>query len=191
MKPIVVSDILAVGEVPSPAEMEILARAGFRSVINNQPDGEVDRLPGSAVLARAAKACGLGYAHAPLASRTPGDAALEAYAEALRDLPAPIYAFCYSGARSAAGCALLRADAEPAQELIAQLAEAGFEAESLRPWLEARHARAAAAGNDHGVRRQAEPAPPAALPSAATPLAAAMQVIIVHPRAMGSGGYAM
>ena len=71
MNPIVVSDILAVGEVPSLEQVEILAKAGLKSILNNQRDGEVERLPGSAAFASEAAKHGLGYAYAPVASRTP------------------------------------------------------------------------------------------------------------------------
>ena len=205
MKPIVVSDILAVGEVPTPDQMDILAKAGFRSVVNNQPDGEVDRFPGSAALAADAKKHGLGYAFAPLTSRTPSASELQDYATALRALPAPIFAFCYSGARSAAGCALLLTETMEPDAIVRQFADAGFEVDSLRPWLDDERARRAvpAKADDHGEHlppaangpsavvsvAKDQPAPTAA--AAPLPIAAAVQGIVVHARAAGYGGFAM
>lgn len=190
MKPIVVSDILAVGEVPSPEQMEILAKAGFRSVINNQPDGEVERLPGDAVLAEAARACGLTYAYAPLASRTPDGVELAVYADALKRLPGPIYGFCYSGARSAAGCALLLTESMEPDAIVAQFAAADFDISALRPWLEDERARRGTASSRqasvHGGRVLEQPQ----LPMAVT-APQALQGIVVHARAMGFGGFAM
>ncbi len=189
MKPIVVSDILAVGEVPTPEQMEILAKAGFKSVINNQPDGEVDRLPGSAVLGDAARTYGLGYAHAPLASRTPSSVELAAFAEALTKLPAPIYGFCYSGARSAAGCALLLTEALEPEAIIAQFAAADFDITALRPWLEDERKRRVAGGKRAGSNGQS---PVVEAPSAAAMTAPkALEGIVVHAKAMGNGGFAM
>jgi sulfide:quinone oxidoreductase len=201
MKPIVVSDSLAVGEFPSPEEIEILAKAGFKSIVNNQPDGEVERFEGSAAVAGAARRHGLAHAYAPISSRTPPDEELSAFAAALATLPAPIYAFCYSGARSAAAAALLRtADTEPAA-LIEEFAAAGHDIAFLAPWLaelRARHVPAGASngtganGNGHAAEPAAKPAP--ALPSrTAEPAAAAraLQGIVVHARARGAGGFAM
>lgn len=185
MKPIVVSDILAVGEVPTPEQMEILAKAGFRSVINNQPDGEVDRLPGSAVLGEAARKCGLGYAHAPLASRTPGAAELAAFSEALARLPGPIYGFCYSGARSAAGCALLLTDTMEPDAIIAQFAAADFDISALRPWLEDERERRIATGSKRAGNGVETPIP------VTITAPHAIEGIVVHARAMGNGGFAM
>ena len=190
MKPIVVSDILAVGEVPSPEQMEILAKAGFRSVLNNQPDSEVERLPGNAVLAEAARACGLAYAYAPLASRTPDAAELAVYAEALKRLPGPIYGFCYSGARSAAGCALLLTETMEPDAIVAQFAAADFDISSLKPWLDDERARryvpASRQTPVHGGRGLEQPQVQVAVTAPQ-----ALQGIVVHARAMGFGGFAM
>jgi sulfide:quinone oxidoreductase len=208
MKPIVVSDVLAVGEVPSPEQMEILAKAGFKSVINNQPDGEVERFPGSAALAAEAKRQGLTYAFAPLTSRTPSEAELAEFARALKSLPAPIYGFCYSGARSAAGCAYLLTEIMEPDAIIAQFADSGFDIGGLKPWLmderKRRAAPAAKAGNGaaangaHGGASAVQgagkiaPAPAVSAPLAAVVSAPkAVEGIVVHARAMGNGGFAM
>jgi len=191
MKPIVVSDILAVGEFPTLDEIVILARAGFKSIINNQPDGEVARFPASAVVAEAARAAGLAHAYAPISSRTPDAAELAAFANALEALPAPIYAFCYSGARSAAAAALLRARACEPDALIREFAEAGIDIRALEPWLceaNARHKGSAtglAPPPDAASPR--EPGRPTQSDASSRPLPGI--VVYAHPR--GAGGFAM
>ena len=208
MKPIVVSDVLAVGEVPSPEQMEILAKAGFKSIINSQPDGEVDRLPGNVVLAADAKRVGLAYAYAPMANRTPSSTELNVFAEALKKLPAPIYGFCYSGARSAAACAMLLTETMEPDAIIAQFAAADFDVSGLKPWLEDERKRRAPAqaktnggsqANGNGKTTMvAAPAPtpvaarpPVAVPPPAVTAPKAVEGIVVHARAMGQGGFAM
>ena len=197
MQPIVVSDILAVGEVPSLEQIEILAKAGFKSVINNQPDGEVERLPGSDAIAREAARRGLGHAFVPIASRTPDEAQLAAFAHALASLPAPIYAFCYSGSRSAAATALLlMSEREPAS-VITEFGAAGYDIAALAPWLAERRAKVAArSGNGNGApdpgEKRTERA--AAMPEREIAPAAAqraLQGIVVHARPRGAGGFAM
>ena len=136
MNPTVVSDILAVGEVPAPGQLEILAKAGFKSVINCQPDGEVDRFPGAEALDSDATGQGLRYAYAPIVSRTPSEPELALFQRALRTLPSPIYAFCYSGARAAAAAAFIETEVREPAAIIADFAEAGFDVSSLKPWLE-------------------------------------------------------
>lgn len=84
-----------------PASMQAVADAGYRSVVNNRPDGEGGpSQPTSAAVEAAARAAGLAYAYLPVhpSLQTPEEAAqLKALIAAL---PHPILAFCRSGARS-------------------------------------------------------------------------------------------
>ncbi len=209
MKPVVVSDVLAVGEFPTPDQLAILAKAGFKAILNNQPDGEVSRFQSAASVEAEAKRLGLGYAYAPLSSRTPPRDQLALYAAALAALPSPIYAFCYSGARSAAGCALLLSGSMEVDAIVKEFDEAGFDLEGIRPWLDDEHASAAAApgGSQPQPAKEAAVEAGAAAPVALPVLAAASsgadtparpktptvlpRMIIVQPRAAGYGGYAV
>lgn len=173
MTPIVVSDILAVGEVPSLEQFEILAKAGFKSVINNQPDGEVERFAGSKEIAAAAEKAGLAQAYLPVASRTPSTAELDAFANTLKTLPAPIYAFCYSGVRSATACAFVMTGTRTVDDVIADFGEAGFDVSALRPWLEDESKRRGgpkpASATAAAPAAAASATAPAAVPSTARP----------------------
>jgi uncharacterized protein (TIGR01244 family) len=86
----------------APEDMQAVASAGFRSVVNNRPDfeGGPDQ-PTSAAIEASAKAAGLAYAHLPVepAVQTPEQAA--ALADLLDTLPKPVLLFCRSGSRSA------------------------------------------------------------------------------------------
>ena len=146
MKPIVLSDVLAVGEFPAFEHFEILAKAGFKSIINNQPDGEVDRFPRSEIVAAEAKRVGLACLYIPIVSRVPSVGELVAFAKAIKELPGPIYAFCYSGSRSAAAAAFLMTETSEVADIVGELEQAGFDIRSLAPWLQderARHVTAA------------------------------------------------
>ena len=91
----------AVAPQLAPESMAAVAKAGFRSVINNRPDFEGGPTqPTGARMAEAAAAAGLAYAHQPVASavQTPDDIAR--FSQLLDELPAPILAFCRSGTRS-------------------------------------------------------------------------------------------
>lgn len=92
---------LSVAPQLEPAAMAQAAAAGFRSVINNRPDFEGGpNQPTSAQMEAAAQAAGLRYAHLPVDGGYQSPEEIAAFAQLLQDLPAPVLAFCRSGARS-------------------------------------------------------------------------------------------
>ncbi len=80
-----------------------LASGGFRSIINNRPDGEggPDQ-PRSADLEAAARAHGLRYVYFPIPNLMLSPERVAEYQALCADLPHPIAAFCRSGARAGA-----------------------------------------------------------------------------------------
>ena len=86
-----------------PQDMALVAAAGFRSIVNNRPDGEggADQPPHHE-LAAAAAAAGLAYRHLPVppSGHTEHDA--RRMCEAVESLPKPTLAFCRTGRRSRA-----------------------------------------------------------------------------------------
>lgn len=85
----------------TPEAMAEVARAGFRSVVNNRPDFEhgPDQ-PTNASIEAAARAAGLEYRFLPVASGYQTPEQIAAFAQLLDELPRPLLAFCRSGARS-------------------------------------------------------------------------------------------
>lgn len=78
-----------------------VAAQGFKALINNRPDGEGGPgQPPSQAIAAAAQALGLHYVYLPVASGAITPEQVTAMAEALRNAPQPVLAFCRSGARS-------------------------------------------------------------------------------------------
>lgn len=85
-----------------PADMRALADAGFKSVIINRPDGEGGpEQPLSDDVLRAAREAGLQARYQPVVSGAITAADVAEFAGLLRELPAPVLAFCRSGARCA------------------------------------------------------------------------------------------
>jgi uncharacterized protein (TIGR01244 family) len=83
------------------SDLSEIARMGFRSVINNRPDGEGG--PDQVAHVEVAKACeslGLQYAYLPVISGQLKPEEAAQMARLLEDMPHPILAFCRSGARS-------------------------------------------------------------------------------------------
>jgi uncharacterized protein (TIGR01244 family) len=83
-----------------PEDLAGLARSGFRAVINNRPDGEVEAQPTSAALAVAAQQAGVAYAHLPVVGGQIDEQQIQEMTQLLQTLPRPILAFCRSGTRS-------------------------------------------------------------------------------------------
>jgi uncharacterized protein (TIGR01244 family) len=96
------TDDFAVTGQLSADDIPAIAAQGFKTLINNRPDGEAGPAqPPSEDIERAARAAGLAYVYLPVVSGrlTPADAV--AMKQALAAAPTPVLAFCRSGARSA------------------------------------------------------------------------------------------
>lgn len=114
------------------------ARAGFRAIISNRPDGEEPGQLKAAAIQAEAKRNGLAFAHIPVKPGKAGDADTRAMEAALSTLPTPILAFCRSGARSTTLWALANADTVERQALIGRAAAAGHDIAALEPALRRR-----------------------------------------------------
>ena len=113
-------------------DIEALARAGVRTIINNRPDGEDQGQLPAAEARRIAETQGLVYHHIPITAATLSRADVDAFAATLREAPPPIVAHCRSGTRSALLWALarMREGADPFS-LVAQAASHGIDIASL------------------------------------------------------------
>jgi sulfide:quinone oxidoreductase len=120
------------------SDIEALAEAGVRTIVNNRPDGED---PGQLAAAEArsiAEAHGIAYHHIPVTGASLSRADVDAFAAVLATAPTPIVAHCRSGTRSALlwGLARMRDGADPV-ELVAEAARHGIDIAAL-PALAAR-----------------------------------------------------
>ena len=86
------------------AEVADLAARGFRSIIGNRPEGETPDQPAWSSLVAEAERHGISARQIPVGPGQISPKAVERFAEALRELPTPIAAFCRTGARSAMLC---------------------------------------------------------------------------------------
>jgi uncharacterized protein (TIGR01244 family) len=86
----------------SVAQIADVATQGFKTLVNNRPDGEggPDQ-PRSETIGAAAQAAGLHYVYLPVVSGSITQEQAQAMRKALRMAPQPVLAFCRSGARSA------------------------------------------------------------------------------------------
>lgn len=126
-------DQLSVAAQIDVADIATLAAQGFRSVINNRPDGEAEGQPASTWLEAAARQAGLVYRHIPVVSGQLSDAQVQAFADALDALPRPVLAFCRTGTRSTMLWALQAGG--PADAILQIAQEAGYDLSALRSRL--------------------------------------------------------
>jgi uncharacterized protein (TIGR01244 family) len=114
------------------ADIEELAAAGVRTIINNRPDGEDPGQLPAADARRIAEAHGIAYHHIPITAATLSRADVDAFAAALQDAPAPVVAHCRSGTRSTLLWALTRMrEGADALSLVAEAAQHGIDIAGL------------------------------------------------------------
>jgi len=114
------------------AEIDALAQAGVRTIVNNRPDGEDPGQVPAAEARRLAEAHGIAYHHIPITAASLTRADVDAFAAALREAEAPVVAHCRSGTRSTLLWALtrMREGADPLG-LIAEAARHGIDIAGL------------------------------------------------------------
>lgn len=128
---------LAVGPQIGPGDAETLADLGFRSIIANRPDGESSDQPPFAWIEAAARQHGLETRYIPVVASRIGSDDIEAFRNALRELPKPVFAFCRTGTRSTLLWALANYDALTPDERIRIAGLHGYDLSAFRPQLEA------------------------------------------------------
>jgi sulfide:quinone oxidoreductase len=113
-------------------DIDALAQAGIRTIINNRPDDEDPGQLPAAEARRLAEAHGIAYHHIPVTAVSLTKDDIEAFAATLRTAPQPIVAHCRSGTRSTLLWALtrLREGADPLA-LIAEAARHGIDIAAL------------------------------------------------------------
>jgi uncharacterized protein (TIGR01244 family) len=112
----------------SVADVEEAARQGFRTIINNRPDGEAEGQPSSREIQAAAEAAGLAYFHLPVVGG-PTPQQVEATQRILDGAARPVLAFCRSGTRSIVTWSLAQraAGAMGRDELVSLGRSAGYD----------------------------------------------------------------
>lgn len=91
---------ISVADQILPQDIPTIAAMGYKSLICNRPDGEEPGQPEWADVAAAAGAAGMECRHIPIGgSITPDDQA-QTFAEAIKEMPQPVLAFCRTGNRS-------------------------------------------------------------------------------------------
>jgi uncharacterized protein (TIGR01244 family) len=138
MKPVAVTEKLAVAPQPKLSHFQEFKRQGFTTIVNNRPDGEDPNQPGSAAEEAAAHAAGLDYVHIPVTSTGMTEEDARLLKETIERAPGPVVAHCRSGARSFYLWVLSGdLDSHTDAELLAKATELGVDTDAARTWLAA------------------------------------------------------
>ncbi len=132
------NESLSVAPQLQPEDMAELAKAGFKTVLNNRPDGESEDQPSSAELAAAAEAAGLEYAHQPVVGNNISDVDIDGFDAIVSLAEQPVLAFCRTGTRSTTLWALTQASEQDNASILATAEQAGYDLSGLADRLNQR-----------------------------------------------------
>jgi sulfide:quinone oxidoreductase len=113
-----ISPFLSVSPQINVADLRKIAARGFRTVINNRPDGEAEGQPLNTDLADEAKKSGLVYVYQPVSSKMVTDGDAVDFATELDRARGPVLAFCRTGTRCTILWALNEAHHMDADDLM-------------------------------------------------------------------------
>lgn len=129
-----VNDRLSVSPQISVDDVREAAAKGFKTIINNRPDGEAPDQPASAEIEAAAKAAGLNYIHIPVRGMPPSPELSEQTCKAVEASEGPVLAFCRTGTRSISCYSLAKhAQGHDRDELVKTAAGAGYDLSNVIP----------------------------------------------------------
>ena len=131
---IAITDTVSVAPQIDPAQVADVAAQGFRTIVNNRPDGEALDQPAGAEIEAACTAAGLSYVAIPIDHSGFNLEQVQAMAAAMEE--GPVLAFCRSGTRSCNLWALAEASrgGDP-QAIIAAAGRGGYNVAGLLPLL--------------------------------------------------------
>ena len=121
------TDTFSVSPQVSPADLETIAEAGFRTVICNRPDGEGNDQPLFHEIEEAAKAAGLAVHYLPVESGKVSDEDAKAFGALFAAAPKPVFAFCRTGTRSVTLWSLSQAGRMPLPDILSKAKDAGYD----------------------------------------------------------------
>jgi sulfide:quinone oxidoreductase len=99
MQPTQLTPDLTVSAQIAASDVAAIKAAGFKSIVCHRPDGEEVNQPGYAEIAAAAAAAGLPIRHQPVKSGAISQQDGATFAQLMRDLPKPVFAYCRTGTR--------------------------------------------------------------------------------------------
>ncbi len=133
---VVAPDYAVSGQIAEP-DLATLAGKGFKTVICNRPDSEIEPELHAQFLEAEARRLGLNFVYNPVSPQGLTMDNLKSQAEAIDAAEGPVFAYCRSGRRSTLCWAFTQAGKMPARDIIAAAAGAGYQIDAILPQLEA------------------------------------------------------
>lgn len=127
----------AVSPQIEPGDLPAIKAAGYVTVIDNRPDGEIPPHLHADTIRTAAEALGLTFVLNPVVGGALTMANVTTQGAAIAASTGPVFAYCASGNRSSIVWALANAGKLSPDELIGLPARFGYQLEHLRPQIEA------------------------------------------------------
>ncbi|MGB5446525.1 MAG: TIGR01244 family sulfur transferase [Psychromonas sp.] len=103
-------------------DLSVIAELGYKSIINNRPDGEASDQPDNHKLQKKCQELGLEYQYMPVIPGNITTQNVQDMRDAISKMPKPILAFCRTGTRS---CLLWSGSAEDNITLAQRIEKAG------------------------------------------------------------------
>lgn len=109
------------------ADIPVIKAAGIASIICNRPNDEGSNQPSFEEVAAAAKSEGISTMYIPLNKDQEPTIEVQAFADALAELPCPTLGYCRSGLRSAKLWSLASLGSKTKDEIIKSTKSAGYD----------------------------------------------------------------
>lgn len=122
-----ISEDVSIGPQITAEDVGVLAADGFQSIICNRPDGEGGDQPNFDEIEAAARANNIEARYLPVLSGKVSNSDVADFSSALQTMPAPVYAYCRSGMRSATLWSLSQADNLPLVYILDSARSAGYD----------------------------------------------------------------
>ena len=117
-------------------DLAVIKAAGYTTIINNRPDGEIPPHLHHAAMQAAAEAIGLTYVQNTVIGGAMTEANVVQQGAAITAATGPVFAYCASGNRSSVVWALANAGMMPTDDLIGLPARFGYQLEGLRSQID-------------------------------------------------------
>lgn len=133
-----VNDALFVTSQPGKADIRRFAAQGFRTIVNNRPDGEESGVLSAAEAEEEAESANVTYVHLPVKNGSITASDVEAFRRALSENPQPAVAHCRTGMRSYLlwGAGEVMNGKRDASDVVRQAAASGYDLSSLPALVE-------------------------------------------------------
>lgn len=112
-------------------DIAAIAEAGYRAILCNRPDGEEAGQCDYAPLEEAAKEAGLEVHFVPIIPGQISREDVEAFQQALDELPKPLLAYCRTGTRCAKMWSVTQFGQIPAEDILQATSKAGYDMTGL------------------------------------------------------------